>query len=100
MKEKLKEVFGNIRSRVTSAFMHSASARGGEREVEELFVVVVVQPQEAQALVVEQIIAVGIGARFEGEAHFLKGFHEFLFDGKLMLVGLVGQIFHDDNGIK
>ena len=38
MKEKLKEVFGNIRSRVTSAFMHSASARGGEREVEELFV--------------------------------------------------------------
>ena len=37
MKEKLKEVFGNIRSRVTSAFMHSASARGGEREVEELF---------------------------------------------------------------
>ena len=38
MKEKLKEAFGNIRSRVTSAFMHSASARGGEREVEELFV--------------------------------------------------------------
>ena len=38
MKEKIKEVFGNIRSRVTSAFMHSASARGGEREVEELFV--------------------------------------------------------------
>ena len=29
MKEKLKEAFGNIRSRVTSAFMHSASARGG-----------------------------------------------------------------------
>lgn len=38
MKEKLKEVFGNIRSRVTSAFMHSASARGGAHEAEEMFV--------------------------------------------------------------
>ena len=31
MKDKLKEVFGNIRSRVTSAFMHSARARRGAR---------------------------------------------------------------------
>lgn len=38
MKDKLNELFGKIRSRVTSAFVHSASKRGSGHEVEELFV--------------------------------------------------------------